>query len=816
MRRMLLPVLALAVLIVGVVDAGARSTATTTVTVQVIGKGRVTSPSGIDCGNGHKTCYVAFTTDSVTLTESPADDWAFAGVLAWDGCDLATATTCPLNLAGSARTVTANFNGPPTPTGTFALTYTGTGKIEASANGVGQINCGTVPPAAVGSACTWTEVQGSTLTAVETPGASFVFSNWTGDCTTNTTNCTVVLDNNETAHATWIDAAASTNLLTLTVSGNGRVTGGGIDCDGPATCTADQPAGSEVTLEASPANGYTFTSWTGACTGTTPTCTVTMDAARSVAATFTQTIALTVTVNGSGNVSGGTGAINCGAGANICSANFASGATVSLVATPATGATFTGWTGACGGTATTCTVAMNQSKNVTATFSGGTTGGTGFTLSVSVVGNGTVTGGGINCGAGATTCTSPNHAAGSTATLTATPTAGATFTGWSGACTGTATTCTVTFDASKTVVATFSGGSAGTFPLSVSVSGPGRVTGASISCGNGASTCTATFSSGTTVTLTATPGSGVTFGGWGGACTGTVPKCTVSMTAARSVSATFTAAGTPGTLTINVVGRGSVSTSAGACASTGRAKTCVQHFKAGATARLTARPAAGQAFLGWAGACSGKLTTCTVKLSKALAATATFTNRTPRTATLTSLGPPIARRTATGYRVTLRFLTTVGGTARVRGVRAGRTVTSVAAKVAAGRVRLGPFPVPLSGLYTFEIRQGGDLLRMPACLGRCGAAAPPPPFLLVREAPAVTRSGDVWSVTLHVRANQIYDGRIRALRAGRLLVNQHFLGRAGRVAFGPFLLGPGNYTLRLAAVDAYGRVRTLTWIVSLR
>jgi hypothetical protein len=49
-----------------------------------------------------------------------------------------------------------------------------------------------------------------------------------------------------------------------------------------------------------------------------------------------------------------------------------------------------------------------------------------------------------------------------------------------------------------------------------------------------------------------------------------------------------------------------------------------------------------------------------------------------------------------------------------------------------------------------------------------------------------------------------------------VLVNQHFLGRAGRAAFGPFLLGPGNYTLTLAAVDAYGRVRTLSWIVSLR
>jgi hypothetical protein len=205
-----------------------------------------------------------------------------------------------------------------------------------------------------------------------------------------------------------------------------------------------------------------------------------------------------------------------------------------------------------------------------------------------------------------------------------------------------------------------------------------------------------------------------------------------------------------------------------------------------------------------------------LKLSKALAATATFTNRTPKTATLTSLGPPIVRKTSSGYRVTVRFATTAGGTARVRAVRAGRPVTTVSAKVAAGRVRLGPFPVPLAGFYTFEIRLAGDLLRMRACLGGCGASAPPPPFQLVREAPAVTRAGDVWSVTLHVKANQIYDGRILASRAGRLLVNQHFLGRAGQVAFGPFLLGPGNYTLRLVTLDAYRRARTLTWIVSLR
>jgi len=186
-----------------------------------------------------------------------------------------------------------------------------------------------------------------------------------------------------------------------------------------------------------------------------------------------------------------------------------------------------------------------------------------------------------------------------------------------------------------------------------------------------------------------------------------------------------------------------------------------------------------------------------------------------KTATLRSVGRPIVVKTSAGYRVTLRFVTTKGGTAHVRGMRAGRAVTSVAAKVAAGRVRIGPFPVPRSGLYVFETRLAGGLLKTRACLGRCGPAAPPPTFTLTREPPTVTRAGDVWSVTLHAHANQIYDGRLRTFRGTKLLVNQHFLGRAGRVAFGPFLLGSGNYTLRLAGVDGYGRPRTLTWLVSL-
>jgi hypothetical protein len=58
-----------------------------------------------------------------------------------------------------------------------------------------------------------------------------------------------------------------------------------------------------------------------------------------------------------------------------------------------------------------------------------------------------------------------------------------------------------------------------------------------MSCSTG--TCTAPFATGTTVVLTATPGTGSTFAGWGGACSGT-SACTVTMSAAQSVVATFT------------------------------------------------------------------------------------------------------------------------------------------------------------------------------------------------------------------------------------------------------------------------------------
>lgn len=55
-----------------------------------------------------------------------------------------------------------------------------------------------------------------------------------------------------------------------------------------STCSASLGASTTVTLTASAAAGSSFTGWSGPCSGT-GTCTVTMDVAKSVTATFSTT-----------------------------------------------------------------------------------------------------------------------------------------------------------------------------------------------------------------------------------------------------------------------------------------------------------------------------------------------------------------------------------------------------------------------------------------------------------------------------------------------------------------------------------------------
>ncbi len=84
------------------------------------------------------------------------------------------------------------------------------------------------------------------------------------------------------------------------------------------------------------------------------------------------------------------------------------------------------------------------------------------------------------------------------------------------------------------------GGTKYLLSISLAGSGSGKVTSTQpgIDCG---STCSASFDQGSSVALTATATSGSEFTGWSGSCSGT-GACTVSMDAAKSVTARFRAA----------------------------------------------------------------------------------------------------------------------------------------------------------------------------------------------------------------------------------------------------------------------------------
>ena len=563
---------------------------------------------------------------------------------------------------------------------TVATSGDGNGAVTSSPGG---ISCARAVGATSGT-CETTYPAGTPVTLTAAPASGSTFAGWSGAGCSGTAPCTVTMGAAQSVTASFVASPQSpsgTFALAVAVAGSGAgtvaSTPAAISCtrgqDGAAsgTCTADFPRDEQVTLRATPATGSsTFAGWSGAGCSGTETCVVRMTRGQDVTATFTQvTHTLTVTTGGvgAGTVSSAPAGVSCtrvnAVQSGACAGEFAGGARVTLTATPAGGSTFTGWSGgaACSGNGA-CTLTMDGAQTVSAIFGTAPPSTVALAVTIAGAGNGTVRSSppNIECtltaGATSGTC-GASYTIGQAVTLTATPATGSTFAGWSGAgCSGTGT-CAVSLSEARAVTATFA---PTTHALTVTTAGAGSGTvttaPAGINCtrasGAQSGTCTAPYASGASVTLTAAPASPTatarhTFAGWnGGGCSGTQLSCTVTMSAAQNVTASFGLTNIePPSLTVTTVGTGTGTvTGAGGMSCTRAAGgvqsgTCTASYNGGTSVTLTARPTGGSTFAGFTGAgCSGTGPTCTVTMDSARSVIARFDAPVELTVTTSGAG----------------------------------------------------------------------------------------------------------------------------------------------------------------------------------
>lgn len=156
-------------------------------------------------------------------------------------------------------------------------------------------------------------------------------------------------------------------LTTSVSAGSGSISGTGISC--PGDCSEYFDYGDWVTLTATPASGYAFSGWTGACAGQGASCSVYMDSSKSTAVSFSSnsyTLSVAKAGSGGGSVGSDPGGIGCGP---TCSAIFSYGTVVSLYPTAQTDSDFTGWSGACAGAGLgVCNLSISGNMEAVANF----------------------------------------------------------------------------------------------------------------------------------------------------------------------------------------------------------------------------------------------------------------------------------------------------------------------------------------------------------------------------------------------------------------------------------------------------------------
>jgi hypothetical protein len=242
-------------------------TYTLTVDTTGSGTGSVTSdPVGIiDCGI---TCTATLERGTVvTLTATPDGGYTFAG---WMGACSGTGD-CVVTM-DETKNVTAVFSDPTNPMLIVHKDGTGAGTVTSVPAG---IDCG--------GTCAFSFTQDTVVTLTAVADTYSEFTGWSGLKCSGTGPCVVTMNEAKAVTATFTHVAYPLTVI-KDGAGTGTVTSdpAGIDCG--STCSAGM--GGVVTLTATPDTMSSFTGWTGeGCSGT-GTCVVTMDAAKTVTATF--------------------------------------------------------------------------------------------------------------------------------------------------------------------------------------------------------------------------------------------------------------------------------------------------------------------------------------------------------------------------------------------------------------------------------------------------------------------------------------------------------------------------------------------------